>query len=456
MLPSSLAHRVQAQADAHSPQSKMAPASSWPLILFVAVATLFIVWLSAFTQTAIFLDPRWLLAMVSDFLFLNLVAFHVFVLIALSLYFCWRGMHLLYRDYEPSHIFSTLRLGMAIIFLVILVRAGEISAGAKLSDDTLLLLLVPIFLFLSLSAHSLAKVNFLRHTRTFSLEDSILPHERAILAVIGAIGIALLLIAWIVDTVASPTLLANTERAFSWLGQAYDWLVQILAVVFVFLATPIFWLFDLYFSLFPPRKPLSQSGGASGKSPITAHGGNGAAVLIPIIKILLPLVLILCVLLLIRWMLRNRRRLRLVRSSRAVELHESVWSWALFLAQLRALLLVLFSRFRRRSRHSSDVPAIEEIQGKPAARTIREIYRALLKRASARGLPRKKFETPYEFQQRLALKLPASDPELALLMKSTPPRATAVLFPIPTRLCVCNKHGRRYNGSGRKQHSIIS
>jgi hypothetical protein len=405
----------QLSAPIETQQHKTAPVSSWPLILFIAVATLFIVWLSAFAQTAMFLDPRWLLAMVSDFLFLNLVAFHVFVLIALSLYFCWRGMRLLYRDYEPSHIFSTLRLGMAIIFLVILVRAGEISAGAKLSDDTLLLLLIPIFLFLSLAAHSLAKVNFLRHTRKFNQEDSILPHERAILVVIGAIGIVLLLIAWIVDTVASPTLLLNTERAFSWLGQVYDWLVQILAVVFVFLATPIFWLFDLYFRLFPQRKPLQQSGSPKGRLPVAPHGGNGAAALIPIIKILLPLVLLLCVFLLIRWILRNRRRVRLVRSSRAVELHESVWSWALFWAQLRALLFAFFSRFTRRRKHGSDIPAMEEIQGEPPARTIREIYRALLKRASARGFPRKKFETPYEFHQRLAQQLPASDPQLALL-----------------------------------------
>jgi hypothetical protein len=406
--------RVQEQVQTGNQQNKTVPVSSWPLILFVAIATLFIVWLSVYTQTAIFLDPRWLLAMFSDFLFLNLAAFHVFVIIALSLYFCWRGMRLLYRDYEPSHIFSTMRLGMAIIFVVILVRAGEISAGAKLSDETLLLLLVPIFLFLSLAAHSLAKVNFLRHTRKFSLEGSILPHERAILGVIGTIGVALLFIAWIVNTLTSPTLLANTERAFSWLGQVYDGFVQVLAVVFVFLATPIFWLFSLYFSLFPQRKPLQQSGSPKSRPLVSPHTADGAAI-IPVIKILLPLVLILCVLLLIRWILRNRRRVRLARSSRAVELHESVWSWTLFWAQLRAMLRLLFSRFTRRRHTAVTGGVMEEIQGEPAARTIREIYRALLKRAAALGIPRKRFETPYEFHQRLAHRLPTSAPHLALV-----------------------------------------
>jgi hypothetical protein len=426
------ATQVQTQGQTGSTENALTHMSLGPLILFVAVSTLFIVWLSAYTRTAIFVDPRWLLAMVNDFLFLNLVAFHVFFVIALSLYFCWRGMRLLYRDYEPSNIFSTLRLGMAIIFVVILVRAGEISAGAKLTDDAQLLLLMPIFLFLSLTAHSLAKVNFLRHTRTFNLEGSILPHEQAILGVIGAIGAALLFIAWLVYTVANPIALANTERAFRWVGPVYDWLVQIIATVFVFLVTPIFWLFAFYFRLFPPPNVFRQSGVPKSRLPVAPKASDGAA-LIPFIKILLPLVLILSVFLLIRWMLRNRRRVRLVRSARAVELRESLWSWTLFLAQLRAMLRLFFRRFKRR--HAAGTGAVmEEIQGEPAARTIREIYRAMLKRAAARGLPRKRCETPYEFNQRLAHQLPASASHLALLTEVYIATRYGSILPDPAEL----------------------
>ncbi len=113
---------------------------SWLLILFISLTTLF--------------NPGWLLALLNDTLSLNLRAYHIFFIVALALYFCWRGMRLLSREYEPSQVFGTLRLGMGIIVVVILVHAGQASAGGVRNDDLILLLLVPVFLFLSPSSCS--------------------------------------------------------------------------------------------------------------------------------------------------------------------------------------------------------------------------------------------------------------------------------------------------------------
>ena len=57
----------------------------------------------------------------------------------------------------------------------------------------------------------------------------------------------------------------------------------------------------------------------------------------------------------------------------------------------------------------------EEIKGEPAARSIREIYRAFLKKAARRGYPRKRFETPNEFKQRLDEKVPLAEPQLEMI-----------------------------------------
>ena len=98
------------------------------------------------------------------------------------------------------------------------------------------------------------------------------------------------------------------------------------------------------------------------------------------------------------------------------DIHESIWSWALFLAQLRALCahwLAFLVPFRKKA---GDGQESDDIQlATPAARTIREIYRAFLKRAARKGYPRAKNETTYEFRQRLDARDSLVEPELEVL-----------------------------------------
>ncbi len=391
---------------------------SWLLILFISITTLFAIWVTIYTPTAFFLHPGWLLALLNDILSLNLRAYHVFFIVALTLYFCWHGMRLLHHEYEPSQVFRTLRLGIGIIVVVILARAGQASAGGVKSDD--FVLLVPVFLFLSLAAHSLARVTFVRHTHPVGLEGDISVHERSMLMIIGIVGMILLLTAVLVDTFANPTISADTQQILNVLGQAYGWFVEILATVIVFLITPIFWLFDLLHSLFlSHERQIPPNSGRRGSPNSGLPHTSAIPLIVPFVKILFPVLLVVAAILFIRWIMRRRRRVRIIANRRVEELRESLWSWRLFWAQLKALLLSLFRRFLPpRAIQEERQAATEAIETEPAARSIREIYRALLKHAAVRGYPRKKGETPYEFRQRLDEKTPLVEPQLTVVTEA--------------------------------------
>src|SRR5438128_3309307 len=103
-------HTASTTTNANNPKTSM-PGSSM-LILFASAITLLVTWLTIYSQTALVFDPRWVLALLNHILLLDLQAYHVFIIVALTYYFCWRGVRLLYRVYEPSQVFATLRLVM--------------------------------------------------------------------------------------------------------------------------------------------------------------------------------------------------------------------------------------------------------------------------------------------------------------------------------------------------------
>lgn len=384
---------------------------------FLLVITLFTIWLSVYLPTAFVLDPRWLLAMLSDILFLNVRAYHVISIIAICAYFCWRGIRLSGREYEPSQIFATMRLGIGVILAVIVIRSATESAGVALPDEVTLLLLIPFFLFLGLSAHALARINFVRHSHTLDTETSINAQERAVLFIIGLLGLVLIVAAWIADTVGNPALLAQTFQFFQWLNVVYNWLIAAFAIFAIIITAPLFWLLAWYESLFPPHLPPASTNSSKGGRqvpPNPAHLSPLAPFIIPAVKIILPILLLAAAYFLLRWALRRRRRSRIIAKKRATEIHESVWSWQLFLAQLRNLLLAFWHRlFPPRASVEKEQTLLDDPKAAPAVRTVREMYRAMLKRAAGRGYSRLRIETPYEFQHRLDERTPLASPHIA-------------------------------------------
>lgn len=381
----------------------------------LTVVILLSIWFSIYEPTAFVLDPRWLLALLNDMLLLNVHAYQSLVIIVLCVYFCWRGIRLSGREYEPSQIFGTMRIGAGVILAVILVRAASASAGTVLNNEVTLLLLIPIFLYLGLSAHALARINFVRHSHVLDTETNVDAQERAVLFIIGTLGLVLLVAAWIADTIGDPALLSQTQQLFQWVGVVYGWLIAAFGVLAVIVTAPLFWLLSWWESLFPPKLPPAQSGQGGYRGPKNpSHIQPIPPFLLPIIEVLLPLALVAVAIFLLRLVLRKRRRVRIRVSRRVEEIHESVWSWQLFLAQLRALLLAFWQRFFPPRTVAPEEQAIaDERDASPAVRTIREMYRAMLKRASLRGYTRLRVETPYEYQQRLDGRTPLASQHIA-------------------------------------------
>ena len=405
---------VGAASSSDKEESTSTPGTSLVFAL-VGVVTLFIIWLHLYAQVAFVLDPRWLLSLLNDILLLDANIYLVVSIAALCVYFCWRGVRLSRRHIEPAHVFNVLRLGLMIFIAVIIVRAGQESAGVTFSDGLVLFLLIAIFFFLALVAHSLARTAYVRRSHPVGLQGSAATQERSILLVSGVFSAAILLIALAVGSTASPTFLQELRVPLS---AAYDWLVGVIAHVIVFLVTPIFWLINLILSGQKGRSSNIRLNPLGGVSQVKAHKPQATPdlflVLIPILRIAVPILFILGLILLIRWAMR-RRRVRMV-ASKNEDMYESLWSWGLFWTQLKAFLRGLFGRFfSRKTAAAVEQAAPEAITGGQAARSVREIYRLLLRRAADRGYPRKKDETPYEFRQRLNEKTPLAQPRLELI-----------------------------------------
>ena len=396
---------------------------------FIALAVLFclfIIWLQVYTPVAGIFDPRWLAALFSDILFLNTHFFQVVFIVALSFLLCWRGLRLLSRTIEPSIISRTLFLGIFVIIAVIVLLAQLASVSAAPRNDALLFLLIPLFLYLSLASHALARIAFVRRTHSVGLQGSIVAQERAVITVMGLLGAVLLIITVLIAIFAGPVFFTSALRTLAPLGaaiaNAYNWLVGIFADIVIFLTTPIFWLISWLAHLFPTKTPNRVSSppkfGLHPSKTLPVSAANNPALLLTL-KILVPVVVLLVVVLLVRRALRHRKKTKVRRRLRDGDFHESLWSWSLFWSQLRAILRSIFRRFlpQPATEAASAATQLAEPAG-AAARDIRAMYRAFLKKAAARGYARKKDETPAELRQRLDEKAPLVEPQLEAITEA--------------------------------------
>jgi hypothetical protein len=416
----SLGLRATKTASSHTRKDiKIETLDTFLFVMLIGILSLLFVWLHIYAQTAFIFDPQWLLSLLNDILLLNGHFYEVVCIVGLLFLLGWLGIRLINHSVEPSDVFRALCLGLSVIIVVIILRTGQASAGVIFHDDPILLLLIPLFLVLSLIAHALARVAFIRQSHPAGLQGSVVAQERAIIGFIGSLGVALLLITLVIGGTTNPAFLASVEHALASLGVVYGVLVEIVAGIVVFLAIPIFWLISfVHPSTRVPKSPIFNRSPIKGRPIITPEEAAFTHSLIQVLSIVLPLVFIFLMVMLIRWTLRRRKvRKRVNRHNQ--DIRESLWSWSLFWMQFKEILHALLARFFHRDAATEDVVvATEAIQAEPSVRNIREIYRAFLKKAARRGYPRKKFETPYEFKQRLDEKVPVAEPQLEVLTEA--------------------------------------
>lgn len=392
-----------------------------PLFFLILVAiSLFLIWLQIYAPTRPLYDLTWLVTLGSDALFLNLHFYQAFMIVAFSCFLCWRGLRLLNRSVEPSQVIRGLLVGLGVMIAAILLQASTGSSGATTPDTIFLFLLIPVFLFFSLVAHALARIVFVRKSHFSGLQGSVVAQERAVITVMTSLGIILLLVTLLVGLFADPTFFSDAQSVLmpvgSAIANAYNWLVGIFADILVFLVTPIFWLFTFLGSLLPHVKPGTQNTPKQNQRPkLSAHPvTNINASWLPFLRVGVLLLLLLLLVCLVWWALRRRRKKVMRLRRKDGDIHESLWSWLLLWNQIKNILRALFGRFfRHETQAEAQVASVPEtLPSDLAARSIREIYRAVLKKAANRGYPRKKYETPLELRQRLDEGVPPVEPQL--------------------------------------------
>ncbi|HEV2579666.1 MAG TPA: DUF4129 domain-containing protein [Ktedonobacteraceae bacterium] len=417
--------QATSEQEAGSKNSKDGQASvvrqDMPLFfVMLVVLALFLIWLQIYAPTRPLYDLTWLATLGSDTLFLDLHFYQALMMVLFSCYLCWRGLRLLSHTVEPSQVIRGLLLGLGVIIAAILLLASVESSGATSPDAIFLFMLIPVFLFLSLVAHALARIVFVRKSHFSGLQGSVVAQERAVITVVASLGIILLLVTLLVGLFADPTFFSSALSVLMpvgiAIGNAYNWLVGIFADILVFLATPIFWLFTFLGSLLPHGKPGTQNiPKQNQKQKLPTHPiTNINAAWLPFLRVGLLLVLLLGLVCLVWWAVQHRRRKVLRLRRKDADIHESLWSWLLLWNQVKNILRALFGRFSRyKPRAETQVAGAQGTHpSDPAVRTIREIYRAVLKKAAGRGYQRKKYETPLELRQRLDEGVPLVEPQL--------------------------------------------
>ncbi len=309
------------------------PETSLFLIL-VGVASLFFVWLNLYSQRAFIFDPKWVLLFFNDVLLLNGYFYEAVCIIGLVFLLGWQGIRLINRNVEPSDVFRALCLGLGVFIVVIILRTGQARQGAVMHNDLSLLLLIPLFLFLSLMAHALARVVFIRKSHPAGLQGSIVAQERAIIMLIGLLGLAFLLFALFIGGTTNSAFLANFEHVLALLGvdvqlvgrnrccnHSYNSHTYLLAYLILASTT----------STQLPKVTEFHPLQSTAKPAISTMQAAFAHTIIPILSIVLPILFVAFMVLLIRWTLHRRPRVRKRVNRRNQDVHESLWSWSLFL-----------------------------------------------------------------------------------------------------------------------------
>lgn len=291
-----------------------------------------------------------------------------------------------------------LRKGGPLLFTLTGISMGEYLLGSNL-DYWQAVLLLPIFFWSGLTSQALQKASAKRRRYAMGLEGSIRRQEQIILQVMLLLGlIALSAVVVIFQVHGGNTLVRHASKATP------DPLLSLAGSKKV-TPTPI-----------SDYTQISQKPGGIPALSFHLTPGMILAIILGIIAGILILGLI-CIGILF-WLKQLKQR------SKREKLDEikSLWSWSLFLAQFKALLQPILSFFKRwRWKFSARGKAANVDQLQPTApetRTIREIYRALLRRATQKGYRREPDETPYEFRSRLSDQESSVEPELGAITEA--------------------------------------
>lgn len=327
------------------------------------------------------------------------------VALAVLLTVLWlRGMTLAREPKDYYLISRNFKIGFALLILPF-VFSGAFPPQIR---DVLALqlgLLLPLFLFLGLSALSLARLAEIRRERRGAGSPPPKLLRRwllAMLSVSGALALLLLALELIFSYQTLQVLIAALQPLVDAVGTVLGWLVIAVAYIFYGIYLLIYLGVKALYSLFasgkqpvqppqpPPGKPLPQNTHPPGVPADWLAIGRWALIVVAVVVLL-------------AFLLRALLAVRPQDTVNAEEERENLDAMGLLGAQLRGLFAGLAARFRRQG-----AQGVGSGDGLSAA-SVRALYRRMLAQVAALGLGRRAQETPQELAERLVVALPSSE-----------------------------------------------
>lgn len=379
--------------------------------LVCSVAAILLVMRVEYPAGAVLLEGRWFIhvgqLVVDSFSHPN----QMVLALVLGLYLWWRGIGLGRSPLHFENIYRSFSFGLLALVVLILAWGTDKQSGLMAAAGPYL----AGFFFFGLASLALAKLQGMQGRER---ESGIVFNSRwvsIILVVIAAI---------VVVGIAAAGFFSAQSLSVLWSlfnlvsGLLFKVLFYFFAIVAYMVAASIYiveFLLNVLRQTPPPETVVAGNltaieGLKQGVSQSVSPG------VVLLIKWVIFGVIILGGLFLLARAILHRR---IFQAGEDVdEIHESLWSWAGFLTDVRYFFNLIWQRFR--GKIAKVLPGTDtgsRHQGAEAGGrlSIREVYQRLLRRAGQLGITRRRQETPYEYSTRLGQALPESSGPLSEL-----------------------------------------
>jgi hypothetical protein len=345
------------------------------------------------------------------------------LIISLVFGFCfvWRGITLSRQPGTFDDHNRSFQIGLAgiVILLIISGITGSRFPGVWSNVGIYAILFFSVgLLTLSLANLDALRIQLQQH------QESTVSFHRQWLSLLIMLIIVILGLGIAAAVIISPRTASMIGGALSTLGYWLAEALKYLLYPIIFLAMLIFYGVKYLIGLIPYTQP---------NEPVTSNGTNvwdqlaqnPSSWQIPasITAILKWGALLLFIVLGIFFLSRLLKRVSRIKTEDDIEeLHETFWSWQLFSADLRSLLVWLFKWTKRSSPGSvQNAPPLPVVTGDKETEklfSVRELYQALLWQGRQLGVPRRRSETPQEYSSIIKARLTAAQTEIDSLTEA--------------------------------------
>ena len=321
------------------------------------------------------------------------------------IYLWWRGIQLGRTTSYFSNIYRSFVIGL--VALIILIALWKLSSNSGRIEGPIseIGLYVMAFFFFGLIAMAVCHLYVMR--RRMPVGDATTSAWRSLPIMLGVIG-GIIVIGFVVASLLSSDFYSAIGNALGvvWhaLYTAFVWVMEKLNFIF----EGIFWVIRWVLSLLRNTQQEEQEGEPGG-SPF--EGVEPGEINLPeAFTVAFQWIVIAAIVAIVIYILaRAVSRYRAKRGLEDIEeIHESLWSAGSLRDDLRQFLDILGNRFKRKPKEVGII--FDDTAGRL---NVREIYRRLLWEASQRGVLRRKYETPVEYERRLEKYIPEGTEQLA-------------------------------------------